>query len=170
MSRLTRPIGGRGGEGGFTLVEVLIATSLLAFSLVVMFGFHAQAVRSNLHARKITDCTYLAQGKMGELLALPWTNAAGLPTDLTAGASATTGDWDPLLHPGSGAWPDPINALWEDPAVEGSKPTYFVTWETVNMDPDNETWIRIRVRCTYLDRGFNVYRGTTISSYRYRDD
>ena len=55
---------------GFTLIEVLIATSLLGFSLVVMFGFHTQAVRSNMHARKLTDCVYLAQGLLEELISL----------------------------------------------------------------------------------------------------
>ena len=52
-------------RSGFTLIEALIATALLGFSLIVMFGFHTQAVRSNLHARKMTDCTYLAQAADG---------------------------------------------------------------------------------------------------------
>ena len=59
-------------RSGFTLIEALIATALLGFSLIVMFGFHTQAVRSNLHARKMTDCTYLAQLQMERLIALPW--------------------------------------------------------------------------------------------------
>ncbi len=64
-------------RGGFTLVEVLIATALLGFSLIVMFGFHAQAARSNQQARKITACTYLAQAQIEQLLALSWTETAG---------------------------------------------------------------------------------------------
>ena len=39
--------GRSGGRRGFTLIESLIATGLLGFSLIVMFGFHSQAVRSN---------------------------------------------------------------------------------------------------------------------------
>ena len=59
---------------GFTLIEVLIATAMLGFSLLVMFGFHSQAVRSNMHARKMTDCTYLSQLQMERLLSLRWTD------------------------------------------------------------------------------------------------
>ena len=62
--RLGRPV----GRQGFTLIESLIATGLLGFSLIVMFGFHSQAVRSNNHARKMTDCTYLAQLQMERLI------------------------------------------------------------------------------------------------------
>ncbi len=57
---------------GFTLVEVLVATALLGFSLVVMFGFHAQAIRSNVMARKITDCSFLAKDRMDLLMAHLW--------------------------------------------------------------------------------------------------
>ena len=83
-------------RSGFTLIEALIATALLGFSLIVMFGFHTQAVRSNLHARKMTDCTYLAQLQMERLIALhmnikrvcalrcPWT--IPIPADLPPGA------------------------------------------------------------------------------------
>ena len=75
---------------GFTLVEVMVATALLGFSLIVMFGFHAQAVRSNLHARKITDCTYLAQSQLEELLSLEWTQNGTVPGDLAAVGPGTT--------------------------------------------------------------------------------
>ena len=43
----------RRSRRAFTLIEVLVATALLGFSLIVMFGFHAQAVRSNREARKV---------------------------------------------------------------------------------------------------------------------
>ena len=79
-------------RGGFTLVEALIATALLGFSLIVMFGFHSQAVRSNMHARKITDCTYLAQLQMERLISLPW-DETSRPTALTdLGADSSSSD------------------------------------------------------------------------------
>ena len=52
---------------GFTLVEVLVASALLGASLIVMFGFHSQAVRANMNARRLTDCTYLAQAQMEDV-------------------------------------------------------------------------------------------------------
>ena len=155
---------------GFTLIEVLIATALLGFSLVVMFGFHAQASRSNLHARKITDCTYLAQDQMEELLSLQWDTSSPRPTDLVDLASDTTGPgdaWAWLGHPDSGAQPTAINSAGNTDTTYG-EPTYYVTWDVSDMDAE-ATWMRIRVRCVYRDNRFNTWRGTTISSFKYRD-
>lgn len=172
---MKRPLHHR--TSGFTLVEVLIATALLSFSLVVMFGFHAQAVRSNANARKITDCTYLAQSQMEQLMAVSWTGTAGRPASLASGNSGAS-DWESLylgMSSGavtalSGGLPDAVTAL-DETAMRDSLPApqYYVTWEVDDMDTVDDTWVRVRVRCTYKDRGFNTWRGTTISAYRYRD-
>lgn len=158
------------GRAGFTLVEVLIATALLGFSLVVMFGFHAQAVRSNAAARKITDCTYLAQGQLEELLAIEWDETSGRSgTDLAAGSSSG-GDWDPLYHPNNGSSPTPVNALLEDQGSESDgapSAIYYITWEMEEMT-DND-WVKVYVRCAWEDPHFATWHGTTVSSFRYRD-
>ena len=153
-------------KGGFTLIEALIATGLLGFSLIVMFGFHSQAVRSNLHARKMTDCTYLAQLQMERLIALPWSESSR-PDELkdldTDGSSSDS--WTYLPHPTGG--PDEVNAANESDETKG-KPTYLISWDIHEMDED-VTWLRMRVRCQYKDVAFNQWKGTTISSYRFRD-
>lgn len=153
--------------GGFTLIEVLIATALLGFSLIVMFGFHAQAARSNLHARKITDCTYLAQTRMEALLSLPWTDA-DRPDDLadsTADPTTSADPWAYLENPLGG--PEAVNPIGGVDETYG-KALYFVTWDVTDMDTA-ATWVRIRVRCTYYDERFNTWRGTTVSSFKYKD-
>ena len=153
-------------RSGFTLIEALIATGLLGFSLIVMFGFHSQAVRSNLHARKMTDCTYLAQLQMERLIALPWSESSR-PDELkdldTDGSSSDS--WTYLPHPTGG--PDEVNAANETDETNG-EPTYFISWDIHEMDED-VTWLRMRVRCQYKDVAFNQWKGTTISSYRFRD-
>ena len=154
-------------RGGFTLVEVLIATALLGFSLIVMFGFHAQAARSNQQARKITACTYLAQTQLEKLLALAWTET-NRPTQLSAplGDSTTTADpYADLAHPSSISEVNAAN-LTDDTLGE---PVYRVSWSVEEMDTE-PTWLRLRVRCAFYDKRFATYRGTTISSFRYRDD
>lgn len=164
----TRPLAAR-ARRGFTLVEVLIATALLGFSLIVMFGFHAQAVRSNLHARKLTDCTYLAQLEMERLLSLPWSESYRHP-DLSDSDADNTSDADPwafLEHPASGAQPSAVNAVNSTDEDYGIA-TYYVTWDVEDLD-DSATWTRLRVRCVYEDKAFDRYQGTTISSYRFRD-
>jgi len=152
---------------GFTLVEVLIATALLGFSLVVMFGFHAQAARSNSQARKITACTYLAQTQMEQLLALRWTQTSR-PNDLDSplGDPTTASDpWVDLPHPSAVTEVNAANSATSDLG----EPIYRISWAVEEMDTD-PTWLRLRVRCTYFDQRFATFRGTTISSYRYRDE
>jgi type II secretory pathway pseudopilin PulG len=156
----------RRSRGGFTLVEALIATALLGFSLVVMFGFHTQAVRSNLHARKMTDCTYLAQLQIERLIALHW-DEDGRPDalvhlDLDGSADDS---WTYLPHPTGG--PDPVDAGNTTDADFGEA-LYYVSWHIEEMDSE-PTWLRLRVRCQYQDTAFNQWKGTTVSSYRFRD-
>ncbi len=152
---------------GFTMVEVVIASALLGFSLVVMFGFHSQALRANMNARRLTDCTYLAQTQMERLLAMDWTSSSR-PTDLTNSGTvdaSVAGMYDQLEWPGSAI---PVNNLFTTSDTQLSPPLYTVSWDIENMDT-NATWIRLRVRCTYEDATFGGAHGTTISSYRYRD-
>ncbi len=155
-------------RGGFTLVEVLIATALLGFSLIVMFGFHAQAARSNQQARKITACTYLAQTQLERLLAISWTETSR-PVDLSAPLGDTTtsaGPYTDLPHPTAITQ---VNAANTSDTSLGN-PIYRVSWAIEEMDSSPVSWLRLRVRCTYYDQRFATFRGTTISSYRYRDD
>lgn len=159
----------RGRRAGFTLIEALIATALLGFSLVVMFGFHSQAVRSNRDARRMTACTYLAQAQVERLMSLPW-DASSRHTDLTDSMTDPTTASDPwafLEMPSAGAEPAPVNGSDEASSRLG-KPIYYVTWDVEDMDSD-ATWMRLRVRCQYEDSAFNSWRGTTVSSYRFRD-
>lgn len=171
MSRAPLPMTPRRRDrSGFTLIEVMVATALLGFSLIVMFGFHAQAVRSNMEARKLTDCTYLAQSQLERLVALPW-NDSYRDGDLEDNDDDATNDadqWAWLEHPsGSGVQPSAVNALNSTNADLGV-PIYYITWDVQDMD-DNENWARLRVRCTYHDEAFNMWKGTTISTYRFRD-
>jgi len=153
-------------RGGFTLIEALIATALLGFSLIVMFGFHSQAVRSNRHARKMTDCTYLAQLQMERLIALPWSEGSR-PTPLTdlGSDSSSSDEWTYLPHPSGD--PDAVDA-GNTTAETYGEAVYYVSWDIEEMD-STPTWLRLRVRCQYKDVAFNQWKGTTVASYRFRD-
>ena len=132
-----------------------------------MFGFHSQAVRANMNARRLTDCTYLAQTQMERLLAMDWTSTS-VPTELTdAGSDAQTASmYADLEWPGSTV--SEVNALNSATGTTLSPASYTVSWDVSEMDTDG-TWVRLRVRCTYDDATFGTSHGTTISSYRYRD-
>lgn len=153
-------------RAGFTLVEVMVASAILGAALIVMFGFHSQAVRSNMNARRLTDCTYLAQTQMERLLAQDWTKD-NRPTDLTNGnvddTTMSSDAWSELTWP----LPDPVNAAFETTDALGP-PLYTLSWDVEDMDVDG-TWTRVRVRCIYEDAAFSTRHGTTIASFRFRD-
>lgn len=153
-------------RGGFTMVEVMIAAALLGFSLIVMFGFHGQAVRANMNARRLTECTYLAQTQMERLLASDWSSTSR-PSDMVEGGldASVVGMWDDLEWPSS---PTPVGATNSTTETHILPTLYRITWDVEDMDTD-ATWVRLRVRCTYEDSAFNTRHGTTISSFRYRD-
>lgn len=170
-SKNTTPLLKSKRQRGFTLIEVLVASTLLGFSLIVMFGMHAQALRSNMHAKKMTDCTYLAQTRMEHLLTLGWPNTGAPPdlTDSTTDPTTTSTPWLPYMElPLAGSVPPARNGGNSPNTIYGPL-SYFVSWDILPMDT-NETWSRIRVRCQYFDNAFSKWHGTTVSSFRFRDN
>lgn len=155
-------------RAGFTLVEVMVASAILGASLIVMFGFHSQAVRSNMNARRLTDCTYLAQTQMERLLAQDWSDTSR-PTDMASGSQDDTwmSTMDYAMEPLYWPLPAAVNSAFiADDVLSPS--LYSISWDVEDMDTDG-TWTRIRVRCTYDDATFDTRHGTTISSFRFRD-
>lgn len=153
---------------GFTLVEIMISSAVMGFALVFMISLHSQALRSNMHAKRMTDCTYLAQAQMEQLHSLPWTQTS-TPSQLVDTGIDSTLPWAYFEHPSSGAQP-PARSASNGPTTNyahGPR-AYYVSWDIELMD-SNSTWVRMMVRCQYLDRAFNQWHGTTISSYRFRD-
>ena len=63
------------GERGMTLVEVLISTLVLTVGLVGVAGLLAVTTSAQIGARESARSVRLAQGKLDELLKLPFTSA-----------------------------------------------------------------------------------------------
>jgi type IV pilus assembly protein PilV len=124
---------GTKNETGFTLLEVIIAISLLAVGMLAVASMQVSAITGNAHANRITEATTLAQDKLEELMALPYTDA-----DLSQGQHDDT---DP---------PTPYNRTWsvtDDPAgvtntkritvtVSGGNLKKDVALTSVVIDPD----------------------------------
>lgn len=90
-------------QRGFSLVETIIATSLLATALVALAQLVGVGVQSGAAARARAATTLMAEQKMEQVRALPWAVIAAMPPDVTdyldaagnercAGASAPCGD------------------------------------------------------------------------------
>src|SRR5688572_10383899 len=97
---------------GFSLVEVMIATGILATALISLAQLFAISTTSNMSSRSTTFATVLAEQKMEELRALTWGfDSSGLPmTDTTS----DTADVDDATTGGTGLTPSPGTALQEN--------------------------------------------------------
>jgi type II secretion system protein I len=71
----------RAGKAGFTILEVMVAISILAVGLMAVFTAQSRSITGNTNANRQTEAMTLAQDKMEELLALPYEDldATGSP-------------------------------------------------------------------------------------------
>jgi len=63
------------GEGGFTILEVVIAISILSVGLLAVAVMQTTAIRGNDYAYRVTESTTWAQDRLEALMALPYSNA-----------------------------------------------------------------------------------------------
>ena len=74
-------------EGGFTLLEVVIAISVLTVGLLAVATMQTAAIRGNDNAYRVTESTTWAQDRLEALTGIPYADAA---------LSIGTGKADPL--------------------------------------------------------------------------
>ena len=89
-------------QRGFTLVEVMVATGLLSFGFVVMFGLHdLQAIRAEQTCETHDGLHVLSLKQMERLMMLRWTSSAR-PLHLKDGgtdSTSSTAPWAFCLSP-----------------------------------------------------------------------
>ena len=149
----------RSNEAGFSLIETMVATLLLATGLVATAQMIGLATRGNIAAQRSTYTATLAQEKMEQLRGLAWGfDAIGLPmqdftSDISVEPAATNG--------GPGLQPSPTNAL------SANTPGTW-TMSTVRATPWVAEPCRRSTQCTCDGGPSNPYRPipTTPSSSR----
>jgi type IV pilus assembly protein PilV len=115
-----RPI----GEKGFTLLEVIVAISILTFGLLAVASMQMTAIRGNYNASNITEATTVAQDRLENLMGLLYS--------------------DPLLDPGN---------YLSDPNPP-SPPGYTITYVVLDTPPNPMTNTRlIAVTVKWQDKG-----------------
>ncbi len=70
-------------QRGFSLVETIVATSLVAVALVALAQFVGAAVQSGAAARARAATTLMAEQKMEQIRAQPWAAIVVMPPDVT---------------------------------------------------------------------------------------
>jgi type II secretory pathway pseudopilin PulG len=99
----------RCGEGGFSILEVLVATSVITVAVAALAQLFAVSTRANASAKTTTYASMLAQQKMEQLRGLTWGfDTLGLPMSDTA-TNTTVAPESPAG--GTGLSPSPDGAL-----------------------------------------------------------
>jgi prepilin-type N-terminal cleavage/methylation domain-containing protein len=133
---------GPNNNAGFSLVEVMVATTILAVALTSLAQLFAMATRSNNIARNGTFTEILAEQKMEQLRSLTWGfDTLGLPvsdttTDTAVSPMNATG--------GTGLAPSPSNTLQTvtDGYVDYLDSNGNVLGDGGTVVPDNTAYIR----------------------------
>jgi len=75
--------GKRKKEGGFTLIEVLVAMGILAVVLLGAANMQTSSIRYNTMGRDLTDAIAFAEARMEEIMATPYdqVRAANFPVE-----------------------------------------------------------------------------------------
>src|SRR4051812_45104844 len=96
-------------DGGFSLLEVLFATSILTVAVVSLAQLFAVSTKANSSAKSTTFAALLAEQKMEQLRGLTWGfDSLGLPlTDTTTDVTTVPES----LNGGAGLSPSPAGSL-----------------------------------------------------------
>ena len=148
---------------GFSLVEVLVATALLATAIVTLAQLFAISTRTNLGSHNSTFAAVLAQQKMEELRSLSWGfDQMGLPlsdttTDTTVtpetanGGTGLSPSADTTLQSNTAGWVDYVDAYGNKMCCSGANmpltATYTRRWmvSPLPTNPNNTLVIQVLV-------------------------
>jgi prepilin-type N-terminal cleavage/methylation domain-containing protein len=130
---------------GFTLVEIMIALSLLGIGLLSLAAMQLTAMRFNASGRHMTKAAAIAEQRMETLMRTRWSDAALAPTAWTA----------PLV----------VNEAVQG-ATNMTEQAYNVSWQIANVDPGRTRSIDVRVQWTERTRN----RQYAISSLRFNHE
>ena len=86
---------------GFSLIELLVALTILSFSLLALAGLTAKTTSNNSFGSRMTEAATFAQDKLEELKASQWINIhEGLNTDQKVGSTGVnyTRNWNVIKN------------------------------------------------------------------------
>ena len=133
-------------SSGFTLVEIMIAMSLLAIGLLSLAAMQLTAMQYGSRGRHMTKAAAVAEARMETLMRLRWD--------------------DPDLAPT--AWTTPIVT---NEVIQGAstltEQAYSTSWQIANVDAGRTRSIDVRVQWTEQGRPTRTY---ALSSMRFNHE
>lgn len=140
------PLRRRGGAGaeGFTLLEVLLALTILAFGFLALAAMQLHSLQFGRSGKHSSQAAVLARNKLEELQRLPWAHA----------------DLDP-----TGAWTAPVAQVTNVASPGGiqTEQTYNLRWRVSDVVPGRTRSVDVQIQWNEPER---PNRLLTISSIR----
>lgn len=134
-----RPSAGTGmdRQSGFTLIEILIAISILTIGLLGVASMQVSAMRGNLLSERVTTALCLAEDRMEDLMRRDFTDALladlqNKPLDTIVAADVDHEDLPSVDATGQAVAGAPYRRVWnvQDTATPNMKTiTVIVTWD-----------------------------------------
>jgi type II secretory pathway pseudopilin PulG len=161
-ARLSSP--SRRREAGVTLVELIIATFLLALILLAIAPLFITSVKSNYAANEYTSIHNIARDRLEQLMSLPFNDPK-----LDAALSPFANDLSPRLPDPMTGLPSatsPLNTLsvvYEVQLFQESPPATGAKWIFTPVAAGS-AWDFKRVDVTVTSRSFNTLSGLGIGA------
>jgi len=135
--------------GGFSLVEVMVAFSILAIGLLSVAAGQIYAMRGGSQGRHSSDAATVAQSQVENFLRLDFNDA-------------TLADTGGAFVPAAG---QPVQKVVQAPSGNAVEMSYLLSWRVVDLDPNRKS---IDVRVIWNEPG-RAGRQLVISTARHDD-
>ncbi len=139
-------------EKGFSLVEVMVAITLLTFGILAVASMQVSAIKGNALSRDLTKASSLARGKVEELMLANYNDPAVADED--GDGTDQDADDDGLDDDGGNFGLDDTatEADGNDIETSPSGMEYQLVWNVAEDEPLNGAK-KIRVIVTWTERG-----------------
>lgn len=127
----------RSNEKGFTLLEIIVAISILTFGILAVASMQVSSMRGNSFAGSVTEATALAGDRLERLIALSYD--------------------DPLLNDDNGDGSDGLIKTGDDADYDDIRvmdPVTYTVCTNLAIDTPRNNTKTIKVIVTWRDRGF----------------
>ncbi|OGQ56938.1 MAG: hypothetical protein A3J24_00455 [Deltaproteobacteria bacterium RIFCSPLOWO2_02_FULL_53_8] len=161
-----------GGCAGFTLIEILVAMTILSVGVLGIMSLTGTAMKSSSYARALTQATNAAQNRIEAVLAIPYANLEASGAERADLARACVGPAGPVDRPVYTCTPTSQLVIGVAPDVKSYTWAYTVTWIDLNADgtadsTDGLKRVDVTVDWTDLLTG-GVTKQVTVTSLRTR--
>lgn len=132
----TLPSGDRCDQGGFTLIEILVALIVLIIGVAGILTMQMSALKGTSYSRHATEAIVLAEDKLEELIAMDPNSGQFVDGNDTVNAQS---------QPAGGA-DFPYNRTWTVAGSPIATVTLQIQWQERNRDTYTLTFVTQRTR------------------------